>query len=364
VTGDFLSLFVNDIPLMDVRAPVEFGKGAFPKAVNLPLLSDDERHIIGVTYKAQGQEAAVKLGHELVSGDVKAQRLAQWLDFARWHPEGYLYCFRGGMRSHVVQQWMAEAGTSYPLIRGGYKALRRYLIDMLDHLVSTKNFIVISGRTGIGKSIVIRELQQKSLDIEALANHRGSTFGRRLTPQPSQIDFENALAIRLLKLCHGSDKPVFMEDEGRLVGRCAMPPSLLAGLRRWPAVIVEDTLENRVSNVQKDYVTDLLAEYQAAYGAEGFEKFAAFLTGNLQRIRKRLGGLRYDKVVELMDQALSVHRDMQDESLHRAWIEELLTGYYDPMYDYQFAQKEARIVFRGNRAEVLDWCRNLKPPGT
>jgi tRNA 2-selenouridine synthase len=357
VSGDFLSLFLNDIPLMDVRAPVEFGKGAFPKAANLPLLSDDERHVIGITYKNEGQDAAVKLGHQLVSGDVKAQRIAQWLDFAKRHPQGHLYCFRGGMRSHIVQQWMKEAGTSYPLVKGGYKALRRFLIETLDDLVATKNFIVISGRTGIGKSIVIRELQQNSLDIEALANHRGSTFGRRLTPQPSQIDFENALAVRLLKLCHGRDKPVFLEDEGRLVGRCAIPIALLAGLQRWPTIILEDTLENRISNVQKDYVTDLLAEYQSAYGEEGFTKFAAFLTDNLHRIRKRLGGLRHDKVAALMDQALAVHRDMQDESLHRAWIEELLVSYYDPMYDYQFSQKEGRVVFRGNRPEVLDWCR-------
>ena len=358
--SDFLPLFLNDTPLLDVRAPVEFAKGSFPGAVNLPLLTDDERHIIGITYKAQGQEAAVKLGHELVSGEIKAQRIAQWLDFAQKHPEGYLFCFRGGMRSHIVRQWMGDAGAAYPLVKGGYKALRRFLIDSLDNLVGSRNFYVISGRTGIGKTTLIRELQD-SIDIEAIANHRGSTFGRKLTPQPSQVDFENALSIRLLRLCHATDKPVFMEDEGRLVGRCAMPLNLLAGLQLWPAIILEDTLENRVSNVQKDYITDLLAEYEAAYGADkGFAEFAQFLKQSLHRIRKRLGGLQHDKVGAMMDQALSLQAETRDESLHRIWIEELLVRYYDPMYDYQFAQKEGRVVFKGDRAAVLDWCRSVR----
>jgi tRNA 2-selenouridine synthase len=260
------------------------------------------------------------------------------------------------MRSHIVQQWMAEAGVSYPLVAGGYKALRRFLIEALDDMMETKNFIVISGRTGIGKTIVIRELQN-SVDIEALANHRGSTFGRRLTPQPGQIDFENALTVHLLKLFDASDKPVFVEDEGRLVGRCALPPSLLAGLNRWPVVILDEPLENRISNVQKDYVTGLLAEYQAASPEEGFVNYAAFMKERLHRIRKRLGGLEYDRLGRLMDHALDVHQHMGDESLHRVWIEELLVKYYDPMYDYQFSHKEGRVVFRGNRAEVLEWCR-------
>ncbi len=359
-TDDFVRLFLTDAPLMDVRAPVEFAKGSFPNTVNLPLLTDDERHVIGIAYKNEGQEAAVKLGHQLVSGDIKARRIEAWVDFARRNPQGYLFCFRGGMRSHIVQQWMAEAGVQYPLIRGGYKQLRRFLIDTLETLVSTKDFFIISGRTGIGKTIVINELKN-SVDLEAMARHRGSSFGRRLVEQPSQIDFENAFAIRLLKLFNGSDKPVFIEDEGRLIGRCALPPSLLAGLNRWPAVILEETLDNRISNVLKDYVTDMLAEYLAAYGDEGFEKYATFLKDRLHRIRKRLGGVAYENLAGLMDNALAVHRAAGDESMHRLWIEELLVKYYDPMYDYQFAQRQGRIVFRGSRAEVLDWCRSTRP---
>ncbi|MBI1215973.1 MAG: tRNA 2-selenouridine(34) synthase MnmH [Alphaproteobacteria bacterium] len=355
-TDDFQSLFLNDVPLMDVRAPVEFAKGAFPGAVNLPLLNDDERHRIGITYKEEGQDAAVRLGHELVSGDVKAARVESWLDFARKNPRGCLFCFRGGMRSHIVQQWMAEAGVDYPLVTGGYKALRRYLIDTLDHLVATRDFIVIGGRTGNGKTLLVHDLKN-AVDLEGLARHRGSSFGARIAPQPSQIDFENALAVQMLKLGHASEKPLFIEDEGRIVGRCALPPDLLAGLQQWPLALLDEDLGTRIANVQKDYVTDLLEEYRAAYGDEGFAQFSDFLRQSLDRIRKRLGGLRHKQVRELLDKALERHEQSGDESLHRAWIEELLVKYYDPMYEYQLSQKQGRVVFRGTRAEVLEWCR-------
>jgi tRNA 2-selenouridine synthase len=357
-TDDFLHLFLNDAPLLDVRAPVEFSRGSFPAAVNLPLLNDDERQAVGTTYKKEGAEAAIRLGHQLVSGDVKAERLRQWQAFARQNPAGYLFCFRGGMRSHIVQEWLRDAGIHYPLVKGGYKALRRFLIDALDDIVSRRNFVIISGRTGIGKTLLIHQLPH-AVDLEGLARHRGSSFGRRITPQPSQIDFENALAVRLLKLAHGTEKPLFIEDESRLVGRCALPLNLLAKMKEWPTVVLEDSLENRISAVQKDYVTDMLAEHQAAYGDQGFARFSDFLRDSLYRIRKRLGAERHKDLLAAMENALGVQQATADESLHRQWIGDLLTRYYDPMYDHHLSLRENRIVFRGNRADVLAWCQRV-----
>lgn len=100
-TDDYAKLFLNGVPMMDVRAPVEFGKGAFPGVINLPLMTDLERHKVGTCYKQHGQQAAINLGHRLVSGEVKAARIEAWSHFARQHPEGYLYCFRGGLRSCI-----------------------------------------------------------------------------------------------------------------------------------------------------------------------------------------------------------------------------------------------------------------------
>ena len=101
-TADYRALFLEDVPLMDTRAPVEFARGAFPTAANLPIMTGEERHQVGICYKEHGQAAAIELGHRLVSGDTRDARIAGWCDFARQHPDGYLYCFRGGLRSRTA----------------------------------------------------------------------------------------------------------------------------------------------------------------------------------------------------------------------------------------------------------------------
>lgn len=198
-SADYRDIFLNDRPLMDVRAPVEFLKGAFPQALNRPLMNDIERQKVGTCYKQQGQDAAIALGHQLVGGTVKAERIAAWAEFARANPDGYLYCFRGGLRSQITQQWLAaEAGIAYPRVLGGYKALRGFLIDTIEAAVAECDFVLVGGLTGTGKTEVLAQLDN-ALDLEGHANHRGSSFGKHATPQPAQIDFENALAIDLLK---------------------------------------------------------------------------------------------------------------------------------------------------------------------
>src|SRR5687768_7482909 len=104
--ADYRSLFLNAVPMMDVRAPVEFAQAAFPGVVNRPLMDDGERQQVGTCYKQKGQQAAIALGHALVSGDTKRARIAAWAAFAQAHPDGVLYCFRGGLRSQIVQQWL------------------------------------------------------------------------------------------------------------------------------------------------------------------------------------------------------------------------------------------------------------------
>ncbi len=197
---DFESLLCADIPLLDVRAPVEFAQGAFPHSHNIALLNDDEREQIGIRYKAKGNEAAIELGTELIQGDIKDQRIKAWAAFIDQHPDAVLYCFRGGMRSKIAQQWIqAATGKVIPRVKGGYKSLRRYLIVQTESLVTKIDPIVLSGRTGSGKTKLIKALPN-TIDLEGLANHRGSSFGRQLSPQPTQINFENAIAIELMKL--------------------------------------------------------------------------------------------------------------------------------------------------------------------
>ncbi|MGD8569338.1 MAG: tRNA 2-selenouridine(34) synthase MnmH, partial [Gammaproteobacteria bacterium] len=121
-TDNYRRLFLDDVPLVDVRAPAEYQQGAFPLARNLPLVNDEEREAIGIRYKEQGQEKAIELGYDLVKGDLKEQRVTNWTAFTREHPQGALYCFRGGMRSKISQQWIYDkTGVMYPRVIGGYK---------------------------------------------------------------------------------------------------------------------------------------------------------------------------------------------------------------------------------------------------
>ena len=116
---DYRRLFLEDIPLLDVRAPLEFNKGTLPLAENHPLINDEERHEIGTRYAHMGQDAAMELGYELVRGETRAQRIRAWETFAQAHPEGVLYCWRGGMRSRLTQQALyEESGILYPRVKG------------------------------------------------------------------------------------------------------------------------------------------------------------------------------------------------------------------------------------------------------
>ena len=144
-TANFRELFLADAPMMDVRAPAEFVHGAFPTAHSLPLMSDEERAQVGICYKQQGQAAAIELGHQLVAGELRTERLARWCEFARSHPDGYLYCFRGGLRSRTVQQWLRDEGIEYPLVLGGYKAMRRFLLEELERSLAGADLVLISG---------------------------------------------------------------------------------------------------------------------------------------------------------------------------------------------------------------------------
>ncbi|EZP66512.1 tRNA 2-selenouridine(34) synthase MnmH [Pseudomonas sivasensis] len=353
---DYRDIFLNDRPMMDTRAPVEFIKGAFPGVVNLPLMNDDERQRVGTCYKQQGQQAAIVLGHQLVSGKVLEERLARWTEFAQANPDGYLYCFRGGLRSQLVKQVLKdESGIDYPRIGGGYKAMRTFLLETVDQAVEQCDFVLLGGLTGSGKTEVINQLNN-GLDLEGHANHRGSSFGKRATGQPSNIDFENRLAVDVLKKRARGIEQFVLEDESRMIGSCALPLNLHRGMQVYPMVWLEESLENRVERVLREYVTDLCAQFSVAFGEAGFERFAERLTQSLANIHKRLGGERYQRLHALMQAALAEQARSGSVDLHRGWIVGL-REYYDPMYAFQREKKGARIEFAGEQAAVVEYLR-------
>lgn len=354
---DYFHLFLNDIPFIDVRAPVEFAQGAFPHAINLPILNDQERAKIGTCYKHHGQNAAIALGHKLVQGDKKQTRIDAWLAACNAHPDGYIYCFRGGLRSQLAQQWLLNAGLAYPRVIKGYKALRTFLISAFNQYIQLPA-TVVSGHTGSGKTLLINELKS-GIDLEGHAHHRGSSFGRTLRSQPSQIDFENTLTIDLLKKHHAGINAWVLEDEGHAIGANHLPVELYNTITRSPIVVIEDPFEIRLQRLEKEYIHAMWQGFIARDGKDlGWQNYGDYLRSGLFAIRKRLGMERFQELTNLLNHALTQQAHSGDQSAHRSWLTPLLTHYYDPMYRYQLEKKQNRIIFRGEYSEVRDFLKN------
>ncbi len=359
--SEFEQLLTSSRPMIDVRAPIEFNKGAFPASVNLPLMQDDEREKVGTCYKNDGPEAALQLGHQLVGGKIRDDRIAAWADFIRQHPDTYLYCFRGGQRSQISHQWMKEAGFNIPYIDGGYKALRQYLIQVLEDPTLATKMVILSGITGSGKTDFLHSRVKESVDLEGIANHRGSSFGKEVTPQPTQINFENQLAIALLRHQQRSANCLLLEDENRLIGKNSLPLEFYNRMQAAPMVVLEEEWEQRLNRLLDIYVHKMCNDFQQRDGGEaGFAAYALFLKQSLRGITKRLGYQQAAEVEQLMTQALEEQHQHSCTCLHREWIALLLTKYYDPMYNYWLGKKSERIVFKGNKQAIQQWLNEYQ----
>ena len=354
---EFSNLFLTDTPFLDVRAEVEFAKGGFPTSKNIPILNDDERQLVGTCYKEKGREAAVELGHKLVAGETKDQRIQAWCDFAKANANTHMYCWRGGMRSNFARQWMHEAGVDVPLIDGGFKALRRLLIDTIDRTATEVPIIRIGGKTGTAKTALINSIEF-STDLEGHANHRGSSFGYRVSGVPAQIDFENALGIDLLRKRHAfQGGTLIVEDESRSIGPSTIPQDFHAKMKAADVAVVEMPVADRVQCIAQEYVVEMTQEFMEAHPDDGWDLFVEYLTQSLFRVRKRLGPENYQKISALINAALTQQKATGDTSDHEAWIVALLANYYDPMCDYQLGKQSDQIIFRGSYDEVLEWAR-------
>ncbi|WP_239480323.1 tRNA 2-selenouridine(34) synthase MnmH [Parashewanella hymeniacidonis] len=331
---EFQRIFTEDRPLLDVRAPIEFNKGAFPHAINQPLMTDEERIQVGTCYKQQGQQAAIELGHQLVANEIKHQRIEAWRQFQTTHPNGYFYCFRGGLRSQISQTWMQQAGFEIPYIEGGYKAMRQYLMEIIEQ-ASKRPMLIVCGKTGSGKTEYIKT-RNDAIDLEGIANHRGSSFGVNITPQPTQINFENRLAVNLLKhRVYGHGIQV-LEDESFLIGRSAIPKCFYQAMQAAPTLYIEASLDERIERILQDYVISMTAQFIKAKGDKnGFEAFSKYILTSVDKIKKRLGGKLHQQIQNLMQEALKEQQSRNSVALHCAWIQLLLEKYYDPMYEYQ-----------------------------
>ncbi len=333
--------------LIDVRSPVEVARGAMPDSHALPLMSDEERHRVGIRYKEAGQEAALALGHEL-AGPHLPGRIEAWRAVCASGPAA-VACWRGGLRSALALDFISLPDVVR--VEGGYRALRRHVLAELPASLARKRLVVLTGLTGSGKTRLLRSLTAdhvQVLDREGLARHRGSAFGAEDEPQPSQQTFENALATEVLL---DPARHLVVEDESRYVGRRTLLDPLMETMRHAPLVVLEADTEARAANLVGEYVLAAAERHGVRAARERLER-------DTQRIRKRLGGGRTDLVTAEL-RAIEAAGAWSDPAAHLGWVRVLLEHYYDPLYRKAVARHDRPVAFRGDAAEVRAYLAAL-----
>jgi tRNA 2-selenouridine synthase len=237
--------------ILDVRSPGEYQKGHIPGAISFPLFSDEERAAVGTLYKVNGPDAALQLGLQFVGP--KMAGFVQDATALAPHKNLILHCWRGGNRSQSVAWLLRMAGFNVMTLEGGYKAYRNYVIGYFrQHLF---NLRILGGKTGSGKTKILHALQEKGeqiIDLEGVAHHKGSAFGTiGEPPQPSSEQFENNLLLAVMHL--DPEKPVWVENESRSIGKVFVPDGLWDQMKVAPMYQVEVPEEARIQNLLDDY---------------------------------------------------------------------------------------------------------------
>ncbi len=352
--SEILDLIREGRRWIDVRAPVEFAAGSIPGAINIPILDDEERRLVGTCYKVEGREKAVALGHQIVSGENKERKIQAWLSAIENHPDIAVYCFRGGMRSQISQSWIKESGKSVPRVLGGYKKIRTLLMACFANRVAAVDIQLISGPTGSLKTHVIQWLQRNnflSIDLENHAAHRGSAFGRQ-GAQPSQVDFEHAIGKGLLIGNYEArqNKILYLEDESRLIGKCIIPDLLFTKMRSSPILWIDEPIDVRVENIFNDYVllTDIVNSVDVGKVSAVYGKYINALT----EIKKRLGLEKYAEILKDISLAQEESIKHSRHDLNRVWIRKLLQSYYDPLYLHSLERRSPRTLLKASAENI------------
>jgi tRNA 2-selenouridine synthase len=301
------------MPVIDVRAPAEFENGHIPGAINLPLFDDGERARVGTAYKQTGRSQAIDIGLDIVGPKMKGfvSRIRQLAPEKRV----LVHCWRGGMRSASMAWLFETAGFHVTVLRGGYKAYRAFIRE---NLVRDRHFIILGGLTGSGKTKWLQKLAEEGepvIDLEALANHRGSVFGGiGLGPQPTNEQFENNLFEQLGRFAHKD--VIWLEDESRQIGSVFLPEPLFLAMVASPLIRIDVPDELRIRMILEEY------------GSMDTEELA----GSIRKISKRLGGLVTQDSLELLEKS-----DFKG-------VIKLLLPYYDKTYSHSLARRPGQPI--------------------
>lgn len=312
---DFLKL-AERCPVVDVRSPSEFGKGRIPGASNIPLFDNEQRAEIGTLYKVKGRQAAVLRGLEVVGLKMRSMAESVLALISSMPQEVCVYCWRGGMRSGSFAWLLELVDIQVCVLDGGYKAFRNHALATLSRPLP---LVVLSGLTGAGKTHQIELLRQRGeqvVDLENLANHRGSAFGSiGLGSQPSVEHFENQLATEFLSLDWARE--IWVEDESRSIGDAKLPDAFYQQLKKAPAIFMD---------VPRGARSEVIAR---EYGPLNQRD----IVDSIRKITKRMGGQNVKRAIELLESG-----DMNG-------CIDILLEYYDRTYMNSKARIEREVFF-------------------
>ena len=309
----FLELSEN-IPIADVRSPSEFNFGHIPGAVNIPLFDDKEREAVGIKFKKKGRSAAIIEGLKC-AGPALVSKLKLGLKIAD-NGKLLVHCWRGGMRSEAMAWLFSLSDIEVNVLDGGYKSYRHHVLESLSE---KRKMIVLGGMTGSSKTYILSYLKssgQQVIDLEQLANHKGSAFGALgQPPQPTSEQLGNMLFNDCRKL--NSDLPFWVEDESRNIGSIIMPDTFNLNMQETPTIVLVMDIETRLPRLMEEY---------SAYPPE-------ILEASVLKISKRLGG---DKTRDAITAV---------ETADFAKAIEIVLYYYDKAYLFGLKKKESKNIF-------------------
>jgi tRNA 2-selenouridine synthase len=309
---------------VDLRSPGEFSQGSIPGALNIPLFSNNQRHEIGLTYKTVGRLSAVSLGVEMFA-EMAADQYQRFTEIAGASQEVVVHCARGGMRSQSVSIWLNSLGIRAHTLKGGYKQFRNDVLLALAQL-GRHSLLVLDGRTGVGKTDLIRSLPEElpTLDLEGIANHRGSAFGDFAigAPSPTQQNFENRLANRFLNF---ETHPKILCEIEQVIGPITLDLQFRRSLLQQPIVMLTRDFDDRVKRLAK--------EYAQGWQPEDDERFIE-RSKLLQRYISK-------------ENLLSIQKAVLDRKFEVATAQ-LLNLRYDPVYDRGFKRRNQPVLAEFN----------------
>lgn len=321
IKAEQLFSLLENTTLLDVRTPTEFDKGHIPGAINFPLFSNEERVVVGTTYKQNSPEKALLQGLEFVGPKMRtfveeANKLAP-------NKSVILHCWRGGQRSGSMGWLLNMAKFQVSTLEGGYKAFRTHCRNVLEN--HKHKFIVLGGGTGSGKTEILQELKnlgEQVLDLEALAHHKGSAFGALgQDNQPTVEQFENDLFAAISRL--DASRLIWLENENQAIGRVYLPQGFRTKMDQSPIINLQIPLDHRIDR--------LVCEYAQ------FPKEA--LVASFTKIKKRIGGLNLKLALAALDK-----EDFREAA-------RIALQYYDKSYNYVLSKRPKESLFQLDLSE-------------